>query len=393
MAGCFFRGAVCGPDALHSMLHGVPSRCASTLLFHTLLAFGPAPMSKPVLIPLSALALSLFSSLCSAQPNPCAAITDNAERLACYDSRFSAAAPAAAAEKPNAAPEQPGLKDTTIAQGPGLKLASSPMLNDWGLSPETHQRSFEIRPYKPVYFLLGTHTDHVNLQPQSGNSANSVSTPINGLKANESQFQLSFKTKVWDEIVGDNGTLWLGYTQSSRWQVYSNEISRPFRETNYEPEAMLMFRTPYAIGDWKLQVSGLGINHQSNGRSNPLSRSWNRVIGHFGFERGDLSVQVRPWWRIKESASDDNNPGIENYIGRGEVILAQRFGEHVVSLQGRHSLRTGDNSRGSVKLDWAIPMSGNLKAYLSVFSGYGESMIDYNHRQTMFGAGVSLVNW
>jgi phospholipase A1 len=65
----------------------------------------------------------------------------------------------------------------------------------------------------------------------------------------------------------------------------------------------------------------------------------------------------------------------------------------VVSMQGRHSLRAGDESRGSIKFDWAIPLSGNLNAHFSVFSGYGESLIDYNNRQTMIGAGISLVDW
>jgi phospholipase A1 len=140
-------------------------------------------------------------------------------------------------------------------------------------------------------------------------------------------------------------------------------------------------------------MAGIGINHQSNGRAAPLSRSWNRIIAQWGLEKGDTTLLVRPWWRISESITTDDNPGIQNYVGRGEIIAAQRYGEHVVSLQARHSLRGGDNSRGSLKLEWAIPLSGYLKAYLSVFSGYGESLIDYNHNQTMVGAGFSLVEW
>ena len=53
------------------------------------------------------------------------------------------------------------------------------------------------------------------------------------------------KTKVWQGIFNDVGDFWIGYTQPSRWQVYNKQLSRPFRETNYEPEAMLVFNTNY----------------------------------------------------------------------------------------------------------------------------------------------------
>ena len=49
--------------------------------------------------------------------------------------------------------------------------------------------------------------------------------------------------------------------------------------------------------------------------------------------------------------------------------------------------------QGSVGVDWSFPIHRNLKGYLQVFSGYGETLIDYNHRQNVIGFGVSLVDW
>lgn len=59
----------------------------------------------------------------------------------------------------------------------------------------------------------------------------------------------------------------------------------------------------------------------------------------------------------------------------------------------RHSLRSGDRSHGALRLSWAFPIHGKLRGYFEVFHGYGESLIDYNHRATYVGLGVSLLDW
>ncbi|WP_251263085.1 phospholipase A, partial [Enterobacter hormaechei] len=89
------------------------------------------------------------------------------------------------------------------------------------------------------------------------------------LDSAELKFQISFKTKIAENLFGDNGDIWAGYTQSSRWQAYNGEDSRPFRETNYEPEVMMVFRNGYSIGGWRGRMTGIALNHQSNGRADP----------------------------------------------------------------------------------------------------------------------------
>lgn len=354
-------------------------------------------MPRFIFAPFGALLASL-PLLASA--NECASIDDDALRLRCYDRLFRpvqnpATAAANTMSRPDAPPEQDkgAERETLLATRAELQAKKGRgLVETWDLDPATARGTFEIKTHKPMHILVGTHTDHVNRQPYSEQHDNTVDTPL-PVKPTEVQFQISFKSKVWDGLFDDRANLWFGYTQSSRWQLYNRKVSRPFRETNYEPEAILAFRTPYMIGDWHGQMSSISINHQSNGRERPLSRSWNRVIAQTGLETDDATILIRPWWRLPESDKEDDNPHIEDYIGRGELIYARRFGGHVVSLQGRHSLRGGEKSHGSVRVDWSIPMSGFLKAHLSLFSGYGESMIDYNHRQTMIGAGISLVEW
>jgi outer membrane phospholipase A len=62
-----------------------------------------------------------------------------------------------------------------------------------------------------------------------------------------------------------------------------------------------------------------GYNHQSNGRTDILSRSWDRIFAEFGFERGNLGLIAKTWYRIKESADEDDNPDITDYYGYGSL--------------------------------------------------------------------------
>ncbi|MCE1240640.1 MAG: phospholipase A [Azonexaceae bacterium] len=320
----------------------------------------------------------------------CRGIADNSARLACYDALNPSAVRAAIPTTPFSAPPP---DDTS----PAATLRSSSALptllgHAWELDDDERGHILRIRPYKPVYVLPLFHTtraNHAPTSPAAGHSADRTE-----LNDSEAKLQISLKTKLYEDLFGSNGDLWFGFTQTSRWQVYNPGDSRPFRETNYEPEAMLVWRSDLpVIGDWRWRYTALGINHQSNGRSLPLSRSWNRVVASFAFEKQDWTLTLRPWWRIPEKAERDDNPDIADYLGRGDLQIVRRWGQHQLSLLLRHSLRVGNDSHGAVQMDYAFPIAGELRGHLQWFSGYGESMIDYNHRANYFGVGVSLIEW
>lgn len=336
----------------------------------------------------------------------CAAVEINSERLACYDALFKApetdktvlvSERRAAAEL---APEPDNLQakidktvsSVAVSEGSPLKPTLSLLDSRWELSPESKLGTWNIRSYQPVYVLPGFWTSKKNEFPSSPNERNTVTEDQN-LKSLEGKFQLSLKTKAVENIFGDNGDIWVGYTQSSRWQVYNPEESRPFRETNYEPEVSLVMRTNYDLFGLDWRMLGLTLNHQSNGRSDPLSRSWNRVILNLGFERNNFALMLRPWYRFEEDLPDDNNPDIKDYIGRGDLTAFYRWKDHDFTLMLRHTLKGGDDNRGAVQFDWAFPISGRLRGHFQLFDGYGESLIDYNHKATYVGLGVSLMNW
>ena len=383
-----------------------------------------AILLSPVLgLMLPAVAAPPVAPRTPASVEACTAISADAERLACYDTATGRTAESTqladeaalhASETKQAIAqydrvEREALPATERAQRrfsellqndrhfPSLdaRIANAGkggMLDSrWELAKDSKLGLFSFRAYKPVYLLPAFWTGNPNELPQSADPQNSLSEPMS-LSDVEAKFQISFKAKAAENLIGDNGDLWVGYTQSSRWQVYNAHDSRPFRETNYEPELMLVFRNNYRLGDWHGRLLGVGLNHQSNGRAEPMSRSWNRVVMNIGVDNGDWALMLRPWWRISDG-NEDENPGIEDYIGRGDATLVHRRGGHEFALMARHSLRSGRNARGAVQLDWGFPLNNTLRGHLQLFDGYGESLIDYNHRATYFGFGVSLLEW
>jgi phospholipase A1/A2 len=326
---------------------------------------------------------------------PCMAIESDAQRLACYDQAAGRANLPTARKKVTEVvpPSEVFLHDSRLGETAAAGAAKPSLLDSrWELSPSSKLGTYNVRGYKPIYLMPAFVTDDRNVSPQSPNPDNTVDTP-ESLDDLEAKFQLSLKAKVWQGVFGHDGDLWVAYSQSSRWQVYNAAESRPFRETNYEPEAMLVFDTNYEVLGWQGRLLGIGVNHQSNGRSNPLSRSWNRIIADIGFEREGWTVMVRPWWRITEQRDDDDNPDINDYMGRGDVQIVHESGRQEVGLMLRHSLRGGSHSHGAAQLTWSFPMGGNFRGYLELFHGYGESLIDYNHNATYLGLGVSLLDW
>ncbi len=216
--------------------------------------------------------------------------------------------------------------------------------------------------------------------------------PAKTLVKPEVTFQLSFKAKLWQDVLGQPVDLWFAYTQRSFWQLYNFDDSSPFRETDYEPEVLFNIRTRFSLLGLKFRFVQIGINHQSNGQSEPLSRSWNRLVANVGVERGDLALLLKGWYRLPESVEEDDNPGIDKYMGYGEFWAYYFLKRHRVGIMFRNNLDFREN-RGAVQLEWSFPLFAQLGGYVQYFMGYGESLIDYDHRVNRIGVGFILTDW
>lgn len=250
---------------------------------------------------------------------------------------------------------------------------------------------FMLTPHQRNYILPATYKSDPNSEPYAA-----AGDQLQDLKHTEAEFQFSIKILLREGIFGDNGHLYLGYTNHAFWQVYNGDISRPFRETNHEPELILSFTNDWEIFGFRNVLNEAVLNHQSNGQSGTLSRSWNRIMFNTVFEKDNLVFALTPWYRLPESKAKypgdpkgDDNPDIEKFLGHFEFSTAYRHRSNIYSMMLRNNLR-GEN-KGAVELGWSFPISSRsqtIRGYLKYFNGYGESLIDYNDHTQTIGLGV-----
>ena len=317
----------------------------------------------------------------------CRSIAASMERLACYDAASGRSTTTGKDATPVTAPAAAASPEVVRAEPATATASRTPSIIDstWAFDPSSTRH--DISFHNSNYLLFGRYTDNVNNAPYSP-LFQAAGQPQENLNDVEAKFQLSFKARLWTTDDRRWG-VWAAYTQQSQWQVYNGDVSRPFRENNYMPELFVSYRPDIDLGggfNWKLL--NVGYNHQSNGRTDVLSRSWDRLFAQFGVEREDLALYGTVWYRLKEDASQDDNPDITDYYGYGEISSLYRWRGNSFKLSARGNLGTG---KGSVQAGWFTPpLLGPLRGYVQVFSGYGESMIDYNWNQTTIGAGVAL---
>ncbi len=220
---------------------------------------------------------------------------------------------------------------------------------------------------------------------------------IDNLDRTEAKLQISLKVPLTSAdifVVGDS--LHFAFTLKAFWQVYNKDYSSPFRETNYRPE--LFYEFPIEQNWLEADTSiALGIEHESNGRSQLLSRSWNRLYLNFAFAKEDYLIEFRPWYRIPEDPKDspedpkgDDNPDIYRYMGYFELHGIWKRDQIDYSLMLRNNLNSPNY--GAIQVEVGFPLWGRIRGMAQFFSGYGESLIDYDHHVDRIGIGIMLTD-
>ncbi|WP_298440572.1 phospholipase A [uncultured Ferrimonas sp.] len=263
--------------------------------------------------------------------------------------------------------------------------------------PEIERRFAQEKAFEANRYGLSSHMNNYVLLASYNANANEETWEYSpeGISPWEVKFQFSFKVPVTPNWFGNDNGLYLAYTNQSWWQAYNKDVSAPFRDTNHMPELMwLHFFDDVHVGDWRLLITNFSLNHQSNGRSGEQSRSWNRLIATTAFQNDHWVVGARAWYRLpeddKEFATDpkgDDNPDITDFMGHGELFGIYARDDHNFSLRARGNIT---QHKGGVELGWSFPLKGKLRGYVQSYYGYGENLLDYNHKAERLSVGVEL---
>jgi phospholipase A1 len=262
----------------------------------------------------------------------------------------------------------------------------------------TEHNSFVLTPHRQNYILPFTHNANPNQKPwEAQQTYPNIEKPV---QHKEAKLQLSLKVPLnADDLIFKNDGLYFGFTLKSFWQVYNSDISAPFRETNYRPEVFYQTLLPFTLFDSNM-FTRVGMEHESNGRSQLLSRSWNRAYVGVGLLNEDWALYIQPWYRLPEDEKEDDgdpttppvpegddNPNIDDFMGYFELSGVYNYGKLEFTGLARNNFSTGN---GAVELGMSFPLWGRLQGYIQYFNGYGESMIDYDQRVNRIGLGILL---
>lgn len=257
---------------------------------------------------------------------------------------------------------------------------SGPYRSKFDCEDNIYQNPYGITFFKPTYLLLLNYSDPT-IDPV-------VIDPNNNyrpLRSSEVAFQISLQAPLLHDILGSHNSLNIAYSQKSFWQAYVK--SAYFRESNYQPE---IFWKNQSLLHYEFY---LGVSHESNGRGGIEERSWNRAYFDVRYLGDNFFISVKPWLLIFQSESSDlHNPDISDYMGYGRILFGLCVKNMVFSFQFRNALESGF-SRGAVEFHMSFPLSKKIRIYTQVFSGYGQSLIEYNHYTNSAGIGIAFSDW
>jgi len=244
---------------------------------------------------------------------------------------------------------------------------------------------FGLKPYRPNYILpfAIANSKYVSHKPQVT------------YDRKEAELQVSLKLKLAHDLFGLKEKYYVSYTHRAFWQIYIK--SSPFRETIYNPEAFVIFPISDKTSGLNIRSFKFAIAHQSNGQPDTtnipffngynLSKSINYVYGTLRLQHDTLLTDLTLLVPFPGSANLEDNPDIMKYLGYTQAKFTYFYNEHMFTLMARGNI---SSLKGAVEATYSYPLPRDTYLYVKLFSGYVESLVDYNREVTKFSIGFSF---
>ena len=221
--------------------------------------------------------------------------------------------------------------------------------------------------YKDNYFTVGTSTIH---KPTQFNS--------------DVKFQISLAIRLTNNTLPLGTYIFIMYTQKAFWNVFENSL--PMHDINFNPG--IGIGRPFFIENRYVGKLTLLLEHESNGKDGPLSRSWNKVsLGGSALINEWLMVHSKFWIPIVDGM---NNKDIIRYSGLWQTGFVAYTPNKKLSLGVTLVKRAGWNLNFNTIVDfiWRVSDKTNLNLLLQYYNGFGENMIDYNKLHSRLRLGI-----
>ncbi|MEN4052427.1 MULTISPECIES: phospholipase A [Sulfurimonas] len=246
---------------------------------------------------------------------------------------------------------------------------------------------FGLQPYKANYILPFA----IANRPYTSHLPNVIN-----YDKKEAEIQVSLKLQIAYNLFGLNEKYYLAYTQHAFWQIYIE--SSPFRESLYNPEGFVVFPISDKKSMFHMRSLKVAIAHKSNGQPNTenipefnrfnLSKSINYLYGTLRLQHSTLITDLTLLYPFPGSSNLSDNPDLMKYLGYTQVKFTYFYNESMFSLMVRGNI---ESMRGAMEATYSYPLRKDKSyLYMKLFSGYVESLIDYNKNITKFAIGFSF---
>lgn len=226
--------------------------------------------------------------------------------------------------------------------------------------------------YEPIFFLLGTYP------------------------AAEFQFSMKFKVFGTEGEWNPLAHFYFAYTQTSFWDLLTRDPS--FFDTSYKPSMFLLYSNILkSSGPFSLDLQG-GAEHESNGRGGTGERSlytlYAQPTAHFDIsDRLEFAFQPRVWEYLSVGSNNEDLPAYRGYADLRTSLTW--YYDEARRIQLANQFRIGNSGRHpgvliDLRVDLPKWINFNPTLQLQYFTGYGQTLRQYNDYSHGFRAGLCL---